>query len=108
MGEIATSSIPASMTKNHPFREITSKDKIDKITYCPNLEPEPLQSVSIMISSSLPNPAPVFIPSHILFDLISDSVPRCDSKFRLHYILERHLWNEERLNSSAPIEDYVG
>jgi hypothetical protein len=101
VGEIATGFVPASMTKNHPLRKITSKDKIDKIMHCPHLAPKPVQSVSIMICSALPYPAPVFIPSHILFDLISDSVPLCDSKFRLHSILERYLWNEEGLNFSA-------
>ena len=90
------------MTKNHPFRGPTSEDKIDKMMHCAHLALKPLQSVSIMISSPLPNPAPVFIPSHILFDLISDLVPLCDSKFRLHSILERHLWNEKSFNFSAP------
>ena len=81
---------------------IISKEKKDKFMHCPHLAPKPLQSVSIMICSTLPNPAPVFVPSHILFDLISDSVPLCDTKFRLHSILERHLWNERSFNFSAP------
>jgi hypothetical protein len=91
MREIATRLVPAYMAENHPYRDITSKGKIDKIMHYPRLAAESRQSVSILIFSALPYPAPASAPSHVLFNLISNSIALCDSKFCLHSYLERQL-----------------